>query len=105
MLTVLHRIDHNDNIDRWYPVMIQATLFDPSVVVCQCGRLHTTWQRTRVIPLVSVTGLKDGSSNTRLCCHILTSLIINFQKFMTSGHQSLEYIDSWAEEVEEITAD
>jgi len=38
----------------------------------------------------------------------MTSLIISlalFWEFMTSGHQSLEYIDSWAEEVEEITAD
>ena len=50
MLTVLRRIDPDENMDRWYLVMIQATLFDPIAVVCQFGSRHTAWQQTDHCP-------------------------------------------------------
>jgi len=34
MLTVLRRIDPDENMDRYYIVTIQATLFDPMAVIC-----------------------------------------------------------------------
>ncbi len=55
MLVVLHKIDLEENIDRWYLVTIQASLLDRIAVICQYGRRHTTWQQTRVLPVDSMT--------------------------------------------------
>jgi len=59
MLTVLHRIDPDENMDRYYIVTIQATLFDPIAVVCQYGSRHTAWQQTRVIPVADAAEAEE----------------------------------------------
>ena len=59
MLTVLHRIDPDENMDRYYIVTIQATLFDPMAVICQYGSRHTAWQQTRVIPVANAVEAEE----------------------------------------------
>ena len=59
MLTVLHRIDPDENMDRWYLVTIQATLFDPIAVICQYGSRHRAWQQTRVIPVANAAEAEE----------------------------------------------
>lgn len=39
------------NIQRWYCVEITSTLFEPRAVVCSWGRLGTTYQRRRIMPV------------------------------------------------------
>ncbi len=47
----LVRIDHPQNMQRWYRVEVTSTLFDPLAVVCSWGRLGTTYQRRRILPV------------------------------------------------------
>ena len=51
MLTILRRIDTDENTDRWYLVAIHATLLDPIAVVCQYGSRYTVRQQTWVKPV------------------------------------------------------
>lgn len=48
---LLTRIDHDKNVKRWYRVEVTSTLFEPIAVVCSWGRLGTTYQRRRIIPV------------------------------------------------------
>lgn len=50
-MTFLTRIDHEKNIQRWYRVEVTSTLFESLAVVCSWGRLGTTYQRRRIIPV------------------------------------------------------
>ena len=59
MLTILRRIDPDENMDRWYLVTIQARLFDPIAVVCQYGSRHTAWQMTRLIPVADAAEAEE----------------------------------------------
>ena len=59
MLTVLRRIEPDENMDRYYIVTIQATLFDPIAVVCQYGSRHTAWQQMRVIPVADAAEAEE----------------------------------------------
>jgi predicted DNA-binding WGR domain protein len=51
MAILLNRIDHTENINRWYLVSIQATLFHPCAVVIAWGRRDNEFQQWRVIPV------------------------------------------------------
>lgn len=47
----LVRIDPPQNMQRWYRVEVTSTLFDPLAVVCSWGRVGTTYQRRRILPV------------------------------------------------------
>jgi predicted DNA-binding WGR domain protein len=51
MTTLLSRIDPVENINRWYLVSIQATLFHPCAVVIAWGRRDNEFQQWRAIPV------------------------------------------------------
>lgn len=55
MLTLLSHIDPTKNMQRWYLVSVQATLFQPCAVVIAWGRRDTDFQQWRVIPMESAT--------------------------------------------------
>jgi predicted DNA-binding WGR domain protein len=46
---LLVRIDPAQQIDRWYSVEVQPTLFDGCAVVCQWGSRHTTYDHYRIV--------------------------------------------------------
>jgi predicted DNA-binding WGR domain protein len=50
MAIILHRIDPDRNMRRWYAVGVQSTLFHRHAVVCGWGRLGTDYARWRIIP-------------------------------------------------------
>jgi predicted DNA-binding WGR domain protein len=54
MMTLLSHVDPAENLNRWYLVSMQATLFDPCAVVIAWGRRDNDFQRWRVIPLESM---------------------------------------------------
>lgn len=56
---LLTRIDHDKNVKRWYRIEVRPTLFEPIAVVCSWGRLGTTYQRRRIIPVETHAHAKD----------------------------------------------
>jgi predicted DNA-binding WGR domain protein len=50
MLAVMKRVEPEENMDRWYMVAVQATLFEPVAVVCAWGSRETTYQQLRIFP-------------------------------------------------------
>ncbi|HSO27307.1 MAG TPA: WGR domain-containing protein [Anaerolineales bacterium] len=50
-MIVLNRIDPEENMNRWYAVAVQATLFDPYAVVVAWGRRDSPYQQWRAIPV------------------------------------------------------
>lgn len=53
IMLILHRIDPDRNMRRWYAVGVQQTLFHRFAVVCGWGRLGTDYARWRIIPAAS----------------------------------------------------
>ena len=53
MFTMLKRVEPAEQMDRWYMVAVQATLFEPVAVICAWGSRHTAYQQVRIL---SVTG-------------------------------------------------
>jgi predicted DNA-binding WGR domain protein len=51
MLTILSRVEPAENVNRWYLVSVQASLFHPCAVVIAWGRRDNEFQRWRVIPM------------------------------------------------------
>ena len=49
----MKRVDPEENMDRWYMVHVQATLFEPLAVVCAWGDRRTTYQRLRILPVAT----------------------------------------------------
>ena len=49
-MIILHRIDPEKRMYRWYSVHVQLTLFDPWTVICAWGSLHTDFSQQRAIP-------------------------------------------------------
>lgn len=49
----LMRVDPDENVDRWYVVTTQPTLFYQHSVVCGWGRRGTQYARWRIIPAES----------------------------------------------------
>lgn len=47
----LYRIDPTQNMDRWYFVNAQATLFDGHAVICGWGRRGTAQARWKIYPV------------------------------------------------------
>lgn len=47
----LTRVDREKNVQRWYRVEIAPTLFAPISVICTWGRLGSSYQRGRVMPV------------------------------------------------------
>jgi hypothetical protein len=41
-------------MNRWYKVTVQATLFDPWVVICEWGSRSNTYLRVRLLPTNSL---------------------------------------------------
>lgn len=50
MLAIMKRIEPEENMDRWYLVTVQATLFDPVAVITAWGSRETTYQQMRISP-------------------------------------------------------
>ncbi len=48
---ILIHTDHAANMDRWYTVDVQPTLFADVAVVCRWGSRRNTFQRIRVVAL------------------------------------------------------
>ena len=53
MMIVLIRLDPAKNVNRWYAVGVQATLFFPHAVLCGWGRRGSAFTRWRIIPAES----------------------------------------------------
>jgi len=49
-MTLLSRIDPLENLNRWYLVSVQATLFYPCAVIIAWGRRDNGFQQWRAIP-------------------------------------------------------
>jgi len=52
-MALLQRISPEENMNRWYFVAIQPTLFDKFAVVIAWGRRDNEFQQWRAIPAVS----------------------------------------------------
>ena len=52
-MIILHRVDPERNLYRWYSVHVQPTLLDPWAVVCAWGSLKSDYRRQRAIPCES----------------------------------------------------
>ena len=52
MLTFLKRTDPLKHIDRWYRLTIEADLFGPCNVVRSWGNRRTSYQQTRIQPML-----------------------------------------------------
>jgi len=50
-MTLLSHVEPTDNLNRWYLVFIQATLFFPCAVVIAWGRRDNDFQQWRAIPV------------------------------------------------------
>jgi len=50
-MILLNRINPDENVNRWYLVSVQATLFHPCALVVAWGRRDNDFQRWRVIPI------------------------------------------------------
>lgn len=48
-MILLHHVDPTDNLNRWYLVSIQATLFFPCAVIIAWGRRDNDFQQWRAI--------------------------------------------------------
>ena len=46
----MKRVNPEVNMDRWYMVFVQASLFDPVAVVCAWGSRRTAYQKLQVRP-------------------------------------------------------
>ena len=53
MFTSLKRVDPEENMDRWYMVLVQASLLDPVAVICAWGSRRSSYQQLRVFPAAS----------------------------------------------------
>jgi len=49
-MILLNRIDPHENMNRWYLVTVQVTLFHPCAVIVAWGRRDNDFQQWRVIP-------------------------------------------------------
>jgi predicted DNA-binding WGR domain protein len=49
-MTYLVREEPENNVNRWYFVTVQPTLFEPLAVICFWGRRGTKYQRARILP-------------------------------------------------------
>ncbi len=50
-MILLNRIDPEDNMNRWYLVSVQATLFSPCAVIIAWGRRDNGFQQWRALPV------------------------------------------------------
>ena len=50
MMIVLIRYDPTENINRWYAVGVQPTLFCQHAVLCGWGRRGSAYARWRILP-------------------------------------------------------
>ncbi|MBL6983548.1 MAG: WGR domain-containing protein [Anaerolineales bacterium] len=49
-MIILIRHDPAKNINRWYAVLVQPTLFYPHAVLCGWGRRGSAYARWRILP-------------------------------------------------------
>ena len=52
-MIVLVRVDPAKNVNRWYAVGVQPTLFCPHAVLCGWGRRGSAYTRWRILPVES----------------------------------------------------
>jgi len=50
---LFRRIDPARNMYRWYNLSVQPTLFDSCAVICAWGRMRSSYQRMRILPVSS----------------------------------------------------
>jgi predicted DNA-binding WGR domain protein len=61
-MALLTRIEPQKNMNRWYRVSIQRSLFEPWVVVCSWGRRDSGYARMRVLAASSSEDAKAKAS-------------------------------------------
>jgi predicted DNA-binding WGR domain protein len=54
MMSMLTRIEPENNMDRWYFVGVQPTLLEPWAVICAWGNRRTRYMRMRSLPVESL---------------------------------------------------
>ena len=54
MAVLLKRFDPEENVNRWYMVHVQPTLFEPIAVIYAWGSWETAWQQIRILPADSL---------------------------------------------------
>ena len=59
MMSMLTRIEPENNMDRWYFVGIQPTLFEPWAVTCAWGNRRTRYARMRSLPAESLEAAEE----------------------------------------------
>ncbi|MBN1372590.1 MAG: WGR domain-containing protein, partial [Anaerolineaceae bacterium] len=50
MMIILTHVNPSENLNRWYIVSIQPTLFHPCAVIIAWGRRDNSFQQWRAIP-------------------------------------------------------
>ena len=56
---MLTRIEPENNMDRWYFVGVQPTLFEPWTVICAWGNRRTRYARMRSLPVESLEAAEE----------------------------------------------
>jgi predicted DNA-binding WGR domain protein len=62
MMSMLTRIEPENNMDRWYFVGVQPTLLEPWAVICAWGNRRTRYTRMRSLPAVSLEAAEEIST-------------------------------------------
>lgn len=53
MFVLLRRTNPEEHMDRWYLVLVQATLLEPVAVICAWGNRQNAYQQLRILPAES----------------------------------------------------
>ena len=54
MFTHLTHVDPDENMNRWYTVMVQPALLNPVAVITAWGSRENDFQQVRIMPAVSL---------------------------------------------------
>ena len=58
-MILLSHVEPTDNLNRWYLVSIQATLFFPCAVVIAWGRRDNDFQQWRAVPVETLAQAQE----------------------------------------------
>ncbi|MFZ6028543.1 MAG: WGR domain-containing protein [Chloroflexota bacterium] len=84
-MIVLKRLDPTENVNRWYLVSIQPTLFHPCAVIVAWGRCDNDFQRWRAIPV------EDQAQAERLAERIVSRKIRRGYHVSKGAFRSLSF--------------
>ncbi len=63
MFTLLTRIDPDEQMNRWYIVAVQSTLFEPIAVITAWGSRNSDWQQWRAFPAESLAAAQETAES------------------------------------------